>query len=273
MKLSRSLIVSLPAVSLAAFLALSGCGTKSESTASNPAPATAPPAAATAPPATNPAPEAAAPGGAAPAPVAATTPAPAPVAPPAPAEPPPPPKPVTHTYVLAAGTPITVRTVEQVSTKVVKNGNEFQAVLESPLTGDGHTFAKTGATVVGTVVNADQGGRVKGKASLTLALARIQFTNGKMTTIQSNTVQQVAKSDTKKNLVKTGIMSGAGAAIGAIAGGGQGAAIGAGIGAGAGVVTNVATRGPAADVPAETVLNFTLRSEISVTVTEKPAAK
>lgn len=275
MKSSIPLIVSLGAV-----LALSGCS-KSETAATTPAPA-----AATAPAAPAPAPgteavpgavaggTAAVPAATAPAtapvtaPVAATTPAPAPA--PAPAAPPPPPKPVTHTYVLAAGTPITVRTVEQVSTKVVKNGNEFQAVLESPLVGDGHTFAKTGATVVGTVVNADQGGRVKGKASLTLALSRIQFTNGKMTTIQSSTVEQVAKSDTKKNLVKTGIASGIGAAIGGIAGGGQGAAIGAGIGAGAGVATGMATRGPAADVPAETVLNFTLRNEISITVTEKP---
>jgi hypothetical protein len=243
---SRSLIFSLLAV-----LALSGCGSKSESTASNPAPATAPTAA-------TPAPEAAAP-------VAEAAPAP----PAAPVAPPEPPKPVTHTYVLAAGTPIAVRTVEQVSTKVVKNGNEFQAVLESPLVGDGHTFAKTGATVVGTVVNSDQGGRVKGKASLTLALARIQMTDGKMTTVQSNTVVHEAKSGTKKNLVRTGVATGVGAAIGGIAGGGSGAAIGAGVGAGAGVATNLATRGPAADVPAETALNFTLGKEITITVTEK----
>src|SRR5262249_14875663 len=162
-----------------------------------------------------------------------------------------PPKPVTHTYVLPAGTPITVRTTAEVNTKVVKSGNEFQAVLESPLVGDGHTFAKQGATVVGTVVNSDQGGRVKGKASLTLAPARIQMPNGKMTAIMTDSVKQEAKSGTKKNVVRTGIATGAGAVIGGIAGGGQGAAIGAGVGAGAGVATNVATRGPAADVPAE----------------------
>jgi hypothetical protein len=179
---------------------------------------------------------------------------------------------VTHTYTLPAGTPITVRTTAEVNTKVVKSGNEFQAVLESPLAAEGHTFAKTGATVVGTVVNSDQGGRVKGKASLTLALARIQMTNGKMTAVMSDSVKQEAKSGTKKNLVRTGIMAGAGTAIGAIAGGGQGAAIGAGVGAGAGVATNVATRGPAADVPAETALNFTLKNPITITVTEKPPA-
>jgi hypothetical protein len=104
-----------------------------------------------------------------------------------------------------------------------------------------------------------------------MALARIQM-NGKMTAVMSDSVKQEAKSDTKKNLVRTGIMAGAGTAIGAIAGGGQGAAIGAAVGGGAGVATNVATRGPAADVPAETVLNFTLKNPISVTITEKPPA-
>lgn len=250
----------LPVALLAASLVFSGCS-KSEETASNPAPAA--PSAETAPAATAPAP-------APEQPVAAVTPAPAPAAAPAPPPAKPePPKPVTRTYTVAAGTPVTVRTVEEVNTKVVKNGNEFQAVLESPLVADGRTIAKTGATVVGTVVNSDQGGRVKGKASLTLALSRIQLMNGKMATVQTSTVLQEAKSDTKKNLVKTGIASGVGAAIGAIAGGGQGAAIGAGVGAGAGVATGLATRGPAADVPAETLLNFTLRNDVTMTVTEK----
>ena len=45
-------------------------------------------------------------------------------------------------YVLAAGTPISVRTVGEVNTKAAKNGNEFEATLESPLVAEGHTVAK-----------------------------------------------------------------------------------------------------------------------------------
>jgi len=122
--------------------------------------------------------------------------------------------------------------------------------------------------VVGRVVNADQGGRVKGKASLTLALARLRLANGQTVPIQTNTVMQEAKSGTSKNLKRTGVATGAGAIIGGIAGGGKGAAIGAGVGAAAGVATNAATRGPAAEIPAETVLNFSLAND--VVVTEKP---
>jgi hypothetical protein len=114
------------------------------------------------------------------------------------------------------------------------------------------------------VVTADEGGRVKGKASLTLALDRLHLANGQTVPIRTNSIVQEAKSGTGKNLKRTGIATGAGAAIGAIAGGGKGAAIGAGVGAGAGVATNLATRGPAAGIPAETVLTFKLTDEIVV---------
>jgi hypothetical protein len=156
--------------------------------------------------------------------------------------------------------------MEAVDTKHTKTENEFETTLVDALVVDGRTLAKPGATVIGTVVNADQGGRAKGKASLTLALSRILLSTGRYLTIQTNTVSQQAKSDTKKNVVRTGLMAGGGAAIGAIAGGGKGAAIGAAVGGGAGVATNLATRGPAAAIAAGTVLTFTTAQPASVTL-------
>lgn len=248
----------LSVLSLAAIIALSACGSRTENKSASEATRATPTPEAPAsqpvgqPPASTPQPAASQPS--APTPTQA---APTPVKPPEPKK-----------YVLAAGTPISVRTVGEVNTKAAKNGNEFEATLQSPLVADGRTLAKTGATVVGRVVNADQGGRVKGKASLTLALARLRLANGQTVPIQTNTVMQEAKSGTSKNLKRTGVATGAGAIIGGIAGGGKGAAIGAGVGAAAGVATNVATRGPAAEIPAETVLNFSLTKDI--VVTEKP---
>jgi len=240
---------------------LAGCGSKEPQQAAGSG--TAPPAAGQPAP-TQPASGQPAPGtvpeGASTPPNTATAPSAAPAAQTTPPPPPPPKK-----YVVAAGTPISVRTLSDVNTKNVKSGNEFEATLQGPLQVDGHTLASSGASVIGVVTNADQGGRVKGKASLTLQLARIHLTNGHTVQIHTNTVTQQAKSGTKKNLMRTGIASGAGAAIGAIAGGGRGAAIGAGIGAGAGVATNMATRGPAAEIPPETVLNFQLTSDLVVT--------
>jgi len=240
-------------ISLVAMIALSACGSRQENKSASGAPVATPSpegaASQQSGQATASAPQSAAP--------AAAQPAPEPVKPPEPKK-----------YVLAAGTPISVRTVGEVNTKAAKNGNEFEATLESPLAAEGHTLAKRGATVIGRVVNADQGGRAKGKASLTLALARLRLANGQTVAVQTNTVMQEAKSGTGKNVKRTAVATGAGALIGGIAGGGKGAAIGAGVGAGAGLATNLATRGPAAEVPAETVLNFSLTKEI--VVTEEP---
>lgn len=125
-------------------------------------------------------------------------------------------------------------------------------------------IAERGANVVGRVVNVDDGGRVKGKAYIEVAINSLELVNGDTVSVETATVGQEAKSSTKKDAAKIAIGSGIGAAIGAIAGGGKGAAIGAGVGAGAGTGTVLATKGEAAIIPAESVLEFRTRSPISV---------
>jgi hypothetical protein len=185
--------------------------------------------------------------------------------PPAAPEPPPPPPPRQAT--IAAGTPLVVRTTGKMSTKNEQAGNRFEATLVQPLIVDGWTLAKTGALVEGVVAEASEGGKVKGKAAITLQLDTLRLADGRILKIRTGAITQEAKSGMKKDVVRGGIMTGAGALIGGLAGGGKGAAIGAGIGAGAGVGTAMATKGPAAEVPAETVMNFRLAAP--VTVTEK----
>ncbi len=188
-------------------------------------------------------------------------------APPAPPAPPPPPPPVQVT--LAAGTPLVVRTTNALTTKTVKTGQEFTATLEEPLM-DGMTMiAPKGATVRGVVANSDPGGRVKGVASLSLRLKRLETELGGPVEIETDVVGFEAGKSTKKDALKVGIGSGIGAAIGAIAGGGKGAAIGAGVGAGAGTAGVLATRGQAAEVPAETILQFKLDSPVTITETKR----
>jgi len=194
------------------------------------------------------------------APPAAETPRPRPSAP-APAPPAPPPKQAT----LAAGTPLVVRTTNTLSTKVVKTGERFMATLAEPLVSGTWVIAPKGATVEGTVVRADEGGRVKGVASLAVALTALTTADGRRIAIETNTVSVEAKSSVKKDVARTGIASGIGAAIGAIAGGGKGAAIGAGVGAGAGAAGTLATRGDPAVIPAETLLHFELSAPVTIT--------
>jgi hypothetical protein len=165
-------------------------------------------------------------------------------------------------HTLAAGTPVSVRTTGSISTKRSSNGSIFEATLVEPLVIDGYTVAGKGATVEGVVTNSDPGGRVKGVASISVALRSLMMEDGRRLPIRTSTVSEDAKKTGKKDAMKVGIASGIGAAIGAIAGGGKGAAIGAGAGAAGGTGMALATRGEAAEIAAESVLNFTLSAPV-----------
>jgi hypothetical protein len=179
--------------------------------------------------------------------------------------PPPPPPPKPKTFRLPAGSSISVRTMMGMSTKTVKTGDPFQASLSAPIVRHGVVIAPRGADVSGIVADSDPGGRVKGVASLSLQIQSIRSADGQMIRVQTSPVVQQAKTTKKRDAVRTGIAAGAGALIGGIAGGGKGAAIGAGVGGGAGVATNMATRGAAAEIPAESILQFTLASPLAIT--------
>jgi hypothetical protein len=167
-----------------------------------------------------------------------------------------PPRPVEVT--IPAGTTVVIRTTNMLSSKTAADGSEFHANLEEDLVVGGRVVAAKGADVTGYIVSVDSGGRVKGRATLAVGLRSIAGANGQPIKVSTESHTATAKSTVKQDTVKTGIMTGVGAAIGAIAGGGKGAAIGAGAGAAAGVGTTMATRGAAAEIPAESVLTLKL---------------
>lgn len=172
-------------------------------------------------------------------------------------------------HTLAAGTPITVRTTNKISTKTSATGSLFEATLTEPLRDGSYLIADTGATVEGVVSNADPGGKVKGLASITVALRSIVLEDGRRLPITTSTVGAEAKKSMKKDAMKVGIGAGIGAAIGAIAGGGKGAAIGAGAGGAGGTGMVLMTKGDPAEIPAESVLKFTLSAAARVQESKK----
>ena len=198
------------------------------------------------------------------APPAAQAPAPAPaaaapVAAPAPAPPPPqPPKP--RVARLNAGHTITIRTTRALSTKTIKTGDVFSAILEEPIKVDNWVVVPAGARTEGRIVTSDDGGRLKGKANLAIELTGMTTGDGQKVEIVTSPVTAEAQANKGKEVKKVGIGAGAGAAVGAIAGGGKGAAIGALIGGGAGA----AMKGDAAEIPAESVVSFELRSPVTI---------
>jgi hypothetical protein len=160
---------------------------------------------------------------------------------------------------------LSVFTTSTISTSANKAGEAFSAVLAQSIADGDWVIAKQGARVEGVVVESDPGGKVKGVASMTLALRRLTLADGRTIELDTDTHIQEAKTTKGKDAKKVGIGAGIGAAIGAIAGGGKGAAIGAAVGGGGGAAASLATRGDAAEVASETELKFTLTSPITIT--------
>jgi hypothetical protein len=169
-------------------------------------------------------------------------------------------------FTLPAGTVIPVRTTAALSTKSVKDGSVFDALLERDLLVDGTVLARAGSRVGCVVVSSDPGGRVKGVASLSVAARSIAGVGGHTLNVRTDSYHVEAGSTKGRDAARTGIAAGAGAVIGAIAGGGKGAAIGAGAGAAAGTGVNMATRGDPAVIPTETLIEFTLSAPSTVVI-------
>jgi hypothetical protein len=161
---------------------------------------------------------------------------------------------------LNAGHTITIRTTRALSTKTIKTGDVFSAIVEEPIKVDDWVVVPAGARTEGRIVASDDGGRLKGKANLAIELTGLTTGDGQKVEIVTSPVTAEAAANKSKEVKKVGIGAGAGAAVGAIAGGGKGAAIGALIGGGAGA----AMKGDAAEIPAESVVSFELRSPVTI---------
>jgi hypothetical protein len=160
-----------------------------------------------------------------------------------------------------------VRLAESLSSERVQAGDAFSATLDQPLVVEGFVIAERGARVQGKVISAEQAGRVKGLAQLSLQLTQLYTADGQRVPIQTEALVREGPKSVGSDAAKVGVAAGIGAAIGAIFGGGRGAGIGAGAGGAAGAGTVMATRGKPAVLPVETRLSFQIKD--AVTVTEK----
>jgi hypothetical protein len=207
----------------------------------------------------------------APAPTPVATAPELPHADPADAPAPPPPaaqaKPQPATVTIPAGTVLSVRLGESLSSERNRAGDTFSGTLDQPLAVDGFVIAERGARVEGRVVNSVEAGRIRGLAQLDLQLTRIHTSDGQNVAIRTSTFTKQGPESKREDAAKVGIGAALGAIIGAAAGGGKGAAIGAAAGGAAGGGAVAATRGKPAVIPVETVLQF--RTVDPVTLTEQ----
>jgi hypothetical protein len=155
-----------------------------------------------------------------------------------------------------AGTHITIRVGQEISSGTAKVGDRFDATLARDLVVNGKTLAKAGSPARGKVTVAKSSGRLHAPGQLSVRLTSVQV-GGKTVALSTGSYHIEGKSHTKSNATKIGGGAAVGALIGGIAGGGKGAAIGAGAGGAAGTGVAAATGKEEAVIPAEKTLSFT----------------
>ena len=178
------------------------------------------------------------------------------------------PKPATpagpRKYTVAAGTSLSVQLPSTISTKTAKVGDRIAANLSNDLVVDGKVIAKAGALLQGSVTEVISGSKkIGGTPTLGLAFDSLVLADGSDTPVSGQITQVAAKSDTGRDTAK--IVGGA--AVGAIIGhqvsSKNGTLIGGLLGAAAGTAAAKNT-GTEVELPAGTVIGFTLNSPVNV---------
>jgi len=158
---------------------------------------------------------------------------------------------------LPSGTVVTVRLGHAVGSKISTNGDHFTATVAKPVSVGGKVVVPAGAEASGRVVEAVPQGRFKGGAVLRLVLESVTV-SGDARDVETSAISRYLKGKGKRTAVLIGGGAGAGALIGGLAGGGKGALIGAAAGAGAGTAGAAYTGNQEINLPAESILSFTL---------------
>ena len=191
--------------------------------------------------------------------------APAQAQPPSKPEPAPPPEPAFREVTIPAGTSLSVTLLSTVSSNESKVEDPIKGSIAKDVTISGVTALPVGTQILGSVTEAAEAGRVKGKASVAFRFDRL-VVNGETVRVQTANVEREAAADKKSDVKKGALGAGAGAVVGGVIGGGTGAAVGA-VAGGAGTV--LATKGSEVEIPSGTVVSVLVQDPITVRVAVK----
>lgn len=165
---------------------------------------------------------------------------------------------------LPAGSWITARVNEPLSSNHSQPGDAFTATLAQPLIVNGLVVARSGQLVYGRIVDVTKAGRVKGVSSMGVELTEIGLVDGQHLPIKTQLIERRGDTSVGNDVAAVGVTTGLGAAIGAAAGGGWGAGIGALAGAAVGTTGVLSTRGRETVLFPEQVLTFRVESSVHI---------
>ncbi|HTW63732.1 MAG TPA: hypothetical protein VME17_03910 [Bryobacteraceae bacterium] len=181
-----------------------------------------------------------------------------------PQAPPPAPRYVPTTVTLPAGTWVTIRLNERLSSDHNQTGDAFTGTLLEPIVANGLLIARRGETVSGIVSEAKKAGRVSGTSRLGLELTEIQLADGRQVQVKTTLMERRGNTSYGRDALAIGATTGAGAAIGAGVNGGVGAGVGAAAGLVASTIGVLLTRGRATVVGPETPMTFRTETPLVV---------
>jgi hypothetical protein len=170
-----------------------------------------------------------------------------------------------ETVEVPEATVLTVVLLDPLTSETNRAGDSFTATLAEPIVVNSRVLAEKGDKVTGEVKNAEEPGRVKGRARLELVLKELTV-GGQKYKLSTEPFTAVA-GDTKDR--DAGIIAGGagvGAIVGAVTGGKKGAAVGAIIGGGTGTTAVLVTKGKQAELEPETRINFVLSGDVTLPV-------
>ena len=173
---------------------------------------------------------------------------------------------------LPAGTWITIRVDQPLSSDRNQPGDFFAATLTQPLVADGVVVARRGQMVGGVVTEAIKAGRAKGVSHLKLELAELSLVDGRQVPVKTQLVERRGDTSVGRDAAAIGTTTAVGAAIGAAADGGFGAGMGAIAGAGASTIGVLLTRGRPTVVYPEMPLMFRLEAPVVISTVSAPDA-
>lgn len=163
---------------------------------------------------------------------------------------------------IAAGTLLRVRTIDNIDVDSSKAGAKYRASLDDPIMVGGAVVVPKGADATMQAVKVQQSGKMKGSDLIQLKLISVSV-RGTTYPVVTSVVESKGKGEGKATARKTAGGAGLGALIGGIAGGGKGALIGVAAGAGAGLIVSASGQ-QHLKVPSETRLEFKLEADLKV---------